>query len=428
MNILLFQTLDYLYCIGGAHRANRILLELLASKGHNCEVIVPTYECEKEYRMFLEKKNISDCMITESEKQYIFHIQNVDVHITKGKFYLYSVFFEEVDRFDPDIILVSEDHSGLLLESAVETSRRVIYISHTKDTLPFGGFFNNERMTHLFGKVNGIITVSNYIKNYILKWANLTSKVIYFPSYGEEPYPLLGDYNNLYITIINPSGVKGIDIFLQVAKRLPELSFAAVPTWSTNKEDLEKLKTCSNITILESNDDVNVIYAKTKILLVPSLWGESFGQVVVEAMLRGIPVIASRIGGLPEAIQGCDYMIPVEPITDYKKDINNIGFPTPIVPEQNIDLWIKSIQELLNRDRYTQLSQLAREKAYDFVNHIGIFQFIDYFQEILDQQIENDLEKDLRKKILEKLESLKDVPQDRMDDLIKNVRHSERRH
>ena len=47
----------------------------------------------------------------------------------------------------------------------------------------------------------------------------------------------------------------------------------------------------------------------TRILLVPSLWGEAFGLVVVEAMLRGIPVLASNVGGLVEAKLGVDYIL-----------------------------------------------------------------------------------------------------------------------
>ena len=44
------------------------------------------------------------------------------------------------------------------------------------------------------------------------------------------------------------------------------------------------------------------VYAKTRILLVPSVWQEGWGRVVTEAQLNGIPVIASNLGGLPESV------------------------------------------------------------------------------------------------------------------------------
>jgi glycosyltransferase involved in cell wall biosynthesis len=37
-------------------------------------------------------------------------------------------------------------------------------------------------------------------------------------------------------------------------------------------------------------------------LIVPSVWFEPFGLVAIEAFAQGVPVIASRIGSLPEIV------------------------------------------------------------------------------------------------------------------------------
>ena len=95
---------------------------------------------------------------------------------------------------------------------------------------------------------------------------------------------------------------------------MPAIPFAAVPTWGTKSKDRAALAQLSNVKLLDPSPNIDDIFARTKVLLVPSLWGEAFGQIVVEAMLRGIPVLASNAGGLPEAKLGIDYVLPVNSI------------------------------------------------------------------------------------------------------------------
>jgi glycosyltransferase involved in cell wall biosynthesis len=39
-------------------------------------------------------------------------------------------------------------------------------------------------------------------------------------------------------------------------------------------------------------------------VVVPSIWREAFGRVVVEGLATGSPVVASRGGGIPEIMEG----------------------------------------------------------------------------------------------------------------------------
>jgi glycosyltransferase involved in cell wall biosynthesis len=102
---------------------------------------------------------------------------------------------------------------------------------------------------------------------------------------------------------------------------------------------------------------------------MPSLWYEGFGLIVMESMLRGIPVVASDSGGLQEAKRGTGYVIPVHLIERYQQVFDEHAMPKPVVPDNDPAPWVAAIQELLtDRDAYRRESEASRAVAERFVN------------------------------------------------------------
>jgi glycosyltransferase involved in cell wall biosynthesis len=210
---------------------------------------------------------------------------------------------------------------------------------------------------------------------------------LHVPAYGDTLPEQCGGWTAPYVTMVNPSGIKGIDVFLGVAERLPGTDFAAVPSWATNVRDLERMASLPNVRVLARSGDVGEVLRSTRTLMVPSLWEEAFGQVVIDAMLRGIPVIASNVGGLPEAKLGLDHLVDVRPIQTYREEFDDLHLPIPVVPEQDLTAWVDPLRALLSgQAAYTDLACRSRAAAADFWRTLTVEPLLRYLSTIAEQQ------------------------------------------
>lgn len=111
-------------------------------------------------------------------------------------------------------------------------------------------------------------------------------------------------------TFVCPLPQKGLDVALRLAARRPDIPFVFAESWSLPpkfRRSLERrIRQSGNITLHRWTLDVRDVYRSAKLVLVPSQlpYGEGWGRVVSEAQVSGIPVLASRVGGLPESVGG----------------------------------------------------------------------------------------------------------------------------
>jgi glycosyltransferase involved in cell wall biosynthesis len=108
------------------------------------------------------------------------------------------------------------------------------------------------------------------------------------------------------VLFINPVPEKGMDVAFRLAQDRPDIPFDVYECWELTPRARERMlavtRALSNVTLHRPTKDPRRMYANAKIVLVPSQWEESWARVVTEAHCSGIPVLASRRGGLPESV------------------------------------------------------------------------------------------------------------------------------
>jgi glycosyltransferase involved in cell wall biosynthesis len=161
----------------------------------------------------------------------------------------------------------------------------------------------------VLGRCDRVIAVSEYLKSEAVRLGAEEGKVqmVYGGVHGPpEPLPRSGTGET--ITFIG--GLvrqKGADILLEafqgVKREVPGADLLIVGD-GPEREVLEKIRTdlaLEDVRFLGFVDDLEDVYRKTAVLVLPSR-EEGFGLVLLEAMARGIPAVATDAGGIPEVL------------------------------------------------------------------------------------------------------------------------------
>ncbi len=350
MRILLTANASYVPPRGGATRSNLIWLDHLAHHGHQCRVVSGASGPGAELR----------------------HHQSIGVLAVEEPARRVQVLRQQIREFRPDWVLVSSEDLGhaLLREAHHSAAGRVVYLAHTPQFFPFGPASWNPDVhaARLVAEAAGIVAIGHHMADYIAHALGRSATVIHPPIYGPGPFTQYSNFDRGRVVMINPSAVKGLSLFLRVAERFASQEFGVLPGWGTTAEDRRALEKLPNVRFLPNAPEIDDALAGTRVLLMPSLWYEGFGLIVMENMLRGIPVVASDSGGLKEAKSGTRYVIPVKTIERYQPVFDELGMPKAVVPENDPAPWYAALEELLaDRCAYERESEASRQAALGFV-------------------------------------------------------------
>ena len=203
------------------------------------------------------------------------------------------------------------------------------------------------------GNLTGFLALSKYLARWIHEQFGQSSQVI-LPVIEKERFRTNSSQQR--VLLVNPHPEKGGMLVVELARHFPHVEFDFVECWYPG-EALASVRvmasTMPNIHWHPPTFDLRQHIGLAKVLLFPSRETEGWGRIASEVQVSGIPVLATDIGGVSEAVGRGGIMFAVS---------------------DGVDRWAAELSDvLINADRYDALSRAALqhserpELAPDFV-------------------------------------------------------------
>ena len=261
-------------------------------------------------------------VVLDGFKPDIVHLNNFNFQITPSVIYEIRSWGKRNGKYIP-IVYTAHDYQWVCPD-------HMLYIPHKKEICfacrggKYGACFQNKcihnsaiksmlgmteaglyRRLGVYGQVDAVICPSEFMKKMLGTNPCLKDKLTVmhnFIDYKEdgagEKFPAKKDYV-LYFGRYDQE--KGIASLVEACRQLPHIPFL----FAGSGEYEKILHTCGNIKNVgfQKGDGLRRLIGEAKFTVFPSEWYENCPFSVMESQACGTPVIASRIGGVPELLE-----------------------------------------------------------------------------------------------------------------------------
>lgn len=364
MPSLLYVTLTPFYpdLAGGAELSTIHLLKSLKRRGWDIEVvcslspnnILLVNACKLE----LKRSGKNWLMLTDEDQGFSCHRL---FYIGKFEDGPMKWFEEKLREFKPDAVIGYPNPLCPLLGRSAELGYSGVFMAHNLAIMD---------MDITMPENIGIIANSPYTANVLSeKYPGIAVETV-LEMIEPDLYKVI-EKENGHITFINPIAEKGVKTALETARLMPKEQFLFVKGGWYDRDKSNPVSAhepafgLPNVKVEGFKNDMRRIYSVTDILLVPSIFIETFGRVIIEANINGIPVVASKNGGIPFTLGRGGFLIE---------------------PADNVDGYVDALRKLRSDKKlYASISNAARENSLrpefdpefqvdEFIKHVKMFQ------------------------------------------------------
>jgi glycosyltransferase involved in cell wall biosynthesis len=266
------------------------------------------------------------------------------------------LFDDELRSFRPDCLLTFGGSPGDVhrWKRARRQGARVVFSLRNEGYLQ-RGFFDG---------VDSVLTPSQYLSDRYRDAIGLDSSPLPTPIELEDVIAV--EREPIFFTMVNPSHEKGLMVVARLAEELslrrPDIAMLVIESRGSGGllvqaglADGFDLRRHENLMMAPAVPRPRDLYGPAKVLLVPSL-RDSAPRVVPEALLNGVPPIASDRGGLPELCREAGFVLPLPPEID-------LSLRAPVAREV-VTPWVDLIERLEDDAAfYRQASEAALRAA-----------------------------------------------------------------
>jgi glycosyltransferase involved in cell wall biosynthesis len=277
-----------------------------------------------------------------------------------------------LDRFHPDVLV---NFGGDLLAEQIRAAARA-----AGATVVFALHNFSYPTIEPFKTVDAVMVPSRFSAEHYRRTLGLECTVL--PNLIDFDRVRANTHVPRYVTFITPSYEKGVYAFARVADELGRLRHD-IPLLVVEGRGTERtladcgidLRVHGNVSLMGNTPDPRHFWGVTKICLMPSLWMESQGLVAAEAMINGIPVIASDRGALPETLGDAGILLPLpERLTPTSRIL-----PTA----EEVAPWVEAVIRLWDDESfYAEQSRLALSESRRWRPEVLESQYVQFFENV----------------------------------------------